>query len=92
MLVVIFPTRSVKILLFFTVSFFRLIRQGKHNFMLTSGSHKMLKILIEIIVQVFHDNNFFRLDKFGAMLYWFIGPYCAFRLANKVCVLRVRGT
>ena len=27
-------------------------------FMLTSGSHKMLKILIEILVQIFRDNIF----------------------------------
>ena len=31
--------------------------KGNIIFMLTSESHKLLKVLIEIIVQVFHDNN-----------------------------------
>ena len=53
----------------------------KNSFLFTSGSHKMLKILIEIIVQVFHGKFFlaflfflfFRLDKFGPILYRFNG-------------------
>ena len=56
--------------------------------MLTSGSHKMLKILIEIRVQVFHDNNFllavlfflfFGFMSFGLYYIGLMVAYCPFR-------------
>ena len=70
MLVVIFPTRFVKF--YFVLFWFNrlgpvlyrligLILSGFMKnvvFMFTSGSHKMLKIFIEIRVKVFHDKFF----------------------------------
>ena len=41
--------------------------------MFSSGLQKMLEILIENLVQVFHDNNFFQLDTFRPILYRFNG-------------------
>ena len=109
---------------FYFLSFLRHNRQGpifhrlsglfssgfKRNivFMLTSGSHKMLKIFIDIIdSSSFLDNKFFlallffsffsRLDKFRPILYRFNGRILRLLKGRKsfcicVCVLRRRGT
>ena len=64
----------------------------------------MLKILIEIRVPVFHDNNFFWLlfyllfgmISFRLFYIGLIAAFCTFQRAKKICacvsVLRVRGT
>ena len=95
MLVTIFPIRLLK----FFVTVFRLyslrpnlcrlsgliLCSFKRNIflMLTSRLHKMLKVLIETIVQVFHDNNllglFFDLISFGLYHIGLMSAYCAFR-------------
>ena len=107
---------QLDLLKFYCLSFFRLNRLGlilyrlsglissgfRRNlvFIFNSGSHKMLKILIEIRTQVFHDNNFF----LGFFVFYFFGlisfrlyyiglmtAYCAFRWTKKVvCVSRAR--
>ena len=56
--------------------------------MLTSGLHRMLKIFIEIFIQVFHDNNFFSafsffffffdLIDFGLYNIDLLASYCVF--------------
>ena len=61
-------------------------------FLPTSESHKLLKILLETIVQVFYDNNFFfkffsrfffGLISFGLYYFGLMVTYCAFRWAKK---------
>ena len=51
----------------------------------------MLKISIEVIAQVFHDNDVFR-----PILYWFNGQFLRLLVVEKipvrVCVSKVRGT
>ena len=63
--------------------------------MLISGLHKKLKILTDILVQVFYDNNFFPaiflffffwLDRLWPILYRFNGHNACFDEQNKfVC-------
>ena len=67
--------------------------------MLASVSHKMLKILIELLFKFFMTTFvalflFFRLDKFRLMLYWLIGLILCLSTSEKsfVCVLILRGT
>ena len=62
-------------------------------FMLTFTLHKMLKILIEILVQVFHDNNFFRLFFYFVLIgfgLYYIGFMAILRLSTSEKNLCVR--
>ena len=88
MLIVTFQTRFVKLYFCYIFVFSRLNRlrpilyrlngqfcgfERNIIFMFSSGLHKMLEILIENLVQVFHDNNFFQLYKFRPISYRFNG-------------------